>query len=305
MSRLRSIKIKDFQAHADKTVVLDKNITSIVGASDRGKSAILRALRWACLNDFVGDEFIKKGAKQAKVMVTFSDGTKIIRSKSGRTSGNAYKIVKGEKKETFKSFKNTVPAPIADVLQMNVINFQAQHDAPFWFDETPGEVSRRLNAVIDLSVIDTTMSNIANAVRRSQERISLSEEHLEKELAEYSRLKEQKGRIEDFQNLTYLRKERDKNKEDVESFSELIALILETKGMKLTATPPPIDNINAMFDTWQNMEKDISHFAGFLAQIERAIESKRCANKNAAEAEEEFHKETKGKICPLCQNRLS
>src|SRR6266480_1075955 len=72
--RLLSIELNDFQAHKKVLVELSPTITTIRGPTDTGKSAILRALRWACLNDIAGEEFIREGQKQTTVIVRVQAG---------------------------------------------------------------------------------------------------------------------------------------------------------------------------------------------------------------------------------------
>jgi len=204
--RLVAIKLVDFQGHEEITIDFSKTITSLKGPTDAGKSSILRALRWVCLNDLGGDEFIREGAKKTKVILTVCQTAKetgdnhlshdITRIKG--TSGlNTYEL----NGEELKAFGQGVPQDIVKLLNVNEINFQSQHDSPFWFNETAGEVSRRLNAVVDLSVIDTTLSNISSAVRQAQERKTLCHERLEEVKKEYEQLKPQQDRIEEFKKL--------------------------------------------------------------------------------------------------------
>lgn len=173
---LKSLKLYNFQAHRKRLIQFDPAITTIRGPTDVGKSAVLRALRWLALNDTGGDEFVTWGADEAVAIVELEDGAggeaKIVRRK-GRE--NVYKL----NGQVFKAFgAGKVPDTVAQALDLNEINFQKQHDKPFWLDDPAGEVSRQLNKVIDLSVIDTALSNAAKMVRQSRERVSVSEARL-------------------------------------------------------------------------------------------------------------------------------
>lgn len=44
------LRIQNFQAHKDTTIEFDR-ITTIVGPSDTGKSAVLRAFKWVEKNE--------------------------------------------------------------------------------------------------------------------------------------------------------------------------------------------------------------------------------------------------------------
>ena len=49
---LSRLSLTNFQKHERLALDLDPRLTSIAGDSDRGKSAVLRALAWLCLNSF-------------------------------------------------------------------------------------------------------------------------------------------------------------------------------------------------------------------------------------------------------------
>lgn len=176
---LKSLKLYNFQAHRKRLIQFDPAITTIRGPTDVGKSAVLRALRWLALNDTGGDEFVSWGADEAVAIVEMTNSyrggsfdAKIVRRKGCE---NVYKL----NGQVFKAFgAGKVPDVIAEVLGLCEINFQKQHDKPFWLDDPAGEVSRQLNKVIDLSVIDTAMSNAAKMVRQARERVSVSEARL-------------------------------------------------------------------------------------------------------------------------------
>lgn len=172
---LKSLKLYNFQAHRKRLIRFDPAITTIRGPTDVGKSAVLRALRWLALNDTAGDEFVTWGADEAVAIVELTHNqieAKVVRRK-GRE--NVYKL----NGQVFKAFgAGKVPDVVAEVLALSEINFQRQHDKPFWLDDPAGEVSRQLNKVIDLSVIDTAMSNAARMVRTARERVTVSGERL-------------------------------------------------------------------------------------------------------------------------------
>ncbi len=158
---IEELHIRNFQVHRHLDIQFDPRVTTIIGPSDSGKSAVIRALRWVCLNRPNGDAFIREGSGGVKVRLIV-DGHKIVRRRGG--SLNLYSL----DKKNFKAFGNEVPPEILKLVNINEINFQKQHDAAFWFSETPGQVSRELNAIVDLSVIDSSLYNINAELRFSQ-----------------------------------------------------------------------------------------------------------------------------------------
>lgn len=154
---IEKLRLRNFQAHEKLTIELDPKITTVIGPSDSGKSSIVRALKWLVFNRPSGNEFLRKGSDNVSVSISFDD------SKAQRAKGtqNIYKI-DGQKLEAFGS---DVPAHITKALNLSEINFQFQHDSPFWFAETAGEVSRQLNKIVNLECIDNTLSNLASKMR--------------------------------------------------------------------------------------------------------------------------------------------
>jgi DNA repair exonuclease SbcCD ATPase subunit len=162
--------IKNFQNHKCREVDLGP-ITVFVGPTDAGKSGAFRALRWACTNRPGGTAFIRSGAKVVKVVVTSGSGT------VGRVRGrrNTYTLG-GMRYAAFGLGK--VPDAVAKVLNVGEVNFQGQHDGPFWFCLSPGQVSRELNQIVSLDLIDRALALAAQGVRQSKSVAGVTEQRL-------------------------------------------------------------------------------------------------------------------------------
>jgi hypothetical protein len=129
------------------------------------------------------------------VKLVLRDGIWIGRGKG--KLGNVYAL----SGRSFKSFGQGVPDPVVKVLQLSEINFQGQHDSPFWFGESAPEVSRQLNRVIDLSVIDRSMARAAQFVRTARETAAVCQVRLQDKREVLRGLSWQKRRAEDFARL--------------------------------------------------------------------------------------------------------
>jgi exonuclease SbcC len=167
---LKKLVLENFQVHPKLSLDLDPHITCIIGPSDVGKSAVIRALRWLCQNVPDGAEFIRDGTKQAIVTLQ-ADGKTIIRT---RGTENSYQLGR----EEFKAFGKSVPEEIIKLVRVDDINFQGQHDSPFWFAESAGEVARHLNRIVNLDVIDRVLADIAAKKREADQACKLLEERL-------------------------------------------------------------------------------------------------------------------------------
>lgn len=158
MNHIERIQIKNFQAHEELDIELGPGVITVVGPSDVGKSSVMRAVRWVARNSPSGTEFIRWGSKMASVKLTINGHT-ITRNRS--KSANVY-LVDDEK---MVSFGTSVPGPVAEVLGLHDVNFQNQHDGPFWLGESAGEVARQLNDVVNLQIIDETLAKMGAMVR--------------------------------------------------------------------------------------------------------------------------------------------
>lgn len=168
---IKSVRIKNFQKHATRRIKFNPKVTTIIGPTDIGKSSIIRALRWAILNKPRGESFLRDGATE--VLVTLRTEHHTVKRRRGKT--NTYAL-DGSK---FTAFGSTVPDEISQVLNMSELNFEGQHDpSGFWFSMSPGEVSRKLNEIVDLSTIDTVLSNLSSKLRKSRTEETVIEERL-------------------------------------------------------------------------------------------------------------------------------
>lgn len=82
-------------------------------------------------------------------------------------------------KQTLKAFgQGKVPKPIKDFLALDAVNFQEQLDPPFWFKQSPGEVARELNQVIDLTTIDDVLARAAKNTRAASTKATAAEQRV-------------------------------------------------------------------------------------------------------------------------------
>lgn len=194
---LERLRLENFQCHTKTTVELSP-ITVIIGQSDVGKSAVLRAIRWAAANKPLGDAFVKHGEKLAVVRLKV-DGQTITRAKG---SENLYKL--GDKE--FRAFKDSPPADVLSLLNLCEDNFQSQMDPPFWFTLTAGEVARQLNRIVDLGIIDESLSFIGAKARSAVAAVEVVAERIVAIKEEKQSLSKVSSMVRDFAELETLEK---------------------------------------------------------------------------------------------------
>jgi len=181
---IEKLKIKNFQSHQKTELVFAPGVNIIVGASDAGKTAVLRALRWLVWNRPGGEAFRSRWGGETRVELIV-DQTRLIRSKDKE---NIYQI---NDTQPFKAFSTDVPDEIKQHLQLNEINLQQQLDSPFLLTETSGEVAKHFNRIAHLDHIDHSLSQINSAIRKINQRAEADTEtkiRQQKQLEQYTHL---------------------------------------------------------------------------------------------------------------------
>lgn len=224
---ISSIQIKNFQSHKDsKLEFVAPGVNVIVGSSRHGKTSILRAFRKVLENrPIVGiDGWLHKHKKenQISIQINTTDGHTI----SWYGPEQQKYVIDGQE---FKGFGQSVPDLVTDVINMNDLNIQHQHDLPFLVFDPPGQVAKYLNQLIQLESIDKAMSNI-NSVKRKNEQDTRTQERIISELKEYRETFPDLQSVEEFIiGLETLEKER---KEKTHRVAQLTTIQQHLAGYK-------------------------------------------------------------------------
>jgi len=160
---IKSIHIRNFQAHKDTLLELHDGVNVITGASDSGKSSIIRAIRWSHENRPAGDSFRNWDCEEEKVSVVITTKDNLRISKS-RSKTNSYTL--GRK--TFDVLKAEVPQEILDAFDLSEYNIRSQHQPYFLLSDSPGEVARKLNEIAGLDIIDKIFKNLNSKILASK-----------------------------------------------------------------------------------------------------------------------------------------
>lgn len=191
---LFSITIENFQSHEKTRLKLHQGINALVGDSDCGKSAVMRALLWCITNAPQGVAHVSNWAKNKKgdikerceVCVSASGGV-VTRTRS--KDENGYTLDDGSQDaRKFSALRTDVPAEVADALNIGPVNIQRQLDPPFLISATPGEAARYINSLVDLQVIDEALSIVNGMNRDTANELKFSQAAQEKRQAELDAL---------------------------------------------------------------------------------------------------------------------
>lgn len=151
---IKSITLQNFQSHKDNTVDFCDGVNAIVGQSDSGKTAILRAINWVVNNKPTGEAFQSSWGGETIVSIALDSGVIV---KRGRSASDNYYMIDDE---AFRAFGQNVPIEVREAMNLEEINIEKQMDSPFLLGSSPGEVAKILNKIVDLEGIDSAISNI-------------------------------------------------------------------------------------------------------------------------------------------------
>ena len=173
-----TLTIKNFQSHSETIIpIKSPGINCIVGASDSGKSAILRAITLLAQNRPDGMDYRRHNTKETSVE------WRGCRRRRGSTV-NQYEV----DDETYKALRLAVPKQVSDRLRLGEINFRPQHSSYFLIADSPGAVARSMNALADLGLIDHTASKIKSALRQASADVEAKKSTKDKKVAECDQL---------------------------------------------------------------------------------------------------------------------
>lgn len=282
---IKLVELKNFQSHAHSVLEFHKGMNVIIGQSDSGKTAIIRALRFAIFNKPNGDSFRSNWGGDTSVSI-ITNGHMIRRNKTNAV--NSYCLDETE----FKAFGTDVPEEIVKALNMDDTNVQQQLDAPFLLSETPGNVALHFNKVARLDKIDKGLTNVQREINTINKELDHAEKELKlkrTELESFAYLPEME---KDINELTELELKRDEKNNSMMCISILVSAIdrKETASRELKNTveaEKPINELLELYERKNQIEQDRIKLKKLVYRIQeqnRSIEEA----ENVIQAEDEI-----------------
>lgn len=292
---IERIDLKNFQCHEERSVRLGPGLNVFLGPTDAGKSAFLRALRWAFLNLPAGSEFVRHGTDKAGVRVKV-DGRIIARVK-GKTV-NEYKLDGG-------SYKNLgqggVPEPIRVLVNVGPENFQGQFDPTFWLGLSPGQVAKELNRIVNLDVMDESLADLSSRHRKAVTVREATESRLKEAETEAESLEWVEALEKRFRKWETDRADADKKYKQIGDLSALVASITTIEKQMKDYKVPDLTKAESLDRKATELRTKITDLKRHLVDTE-TWEGMLCeTEKNVKDLEAELRKV---KLCPTCKKPL-
>jgi exonuclease SbcC len=192
---ITQIRLENFQDHEDSTMDFVSGINLIVGSSDAGKSAILRAINFVFHNNLKGDSFIRHGSSECRVTIKFSDGVEVTRIKGGDVNSYTLTDLEGDK-HTFAKIGTSVPDEIKKHLgqpplddKKRPISYADQMSNLFLVDLSSTDLPRTLSELTGIQNLQTAAETLSKNARSFDRIIKDKTDKitkLENDLEEYS-----------------------------------------------------------------------------------------------------------------------
>lgn len=227
---LNKFCIKNFQSWKKVQLDFHPGLNVIVGLSDAGKSAIIRAMRWVFFNRPTGDEFRSTWGGDTFVSMGLDN---ILIDRIRTNSFNGYVLNEDSK---FEALKTEVPKEIQDILCFSEINLHQQQDNFFLIKESPGVVAQHFNKIANLDKIDLGLQNVQKWINEINKDIVYKKgqvENYNKELLKFDYLKKFESEVEVLEDLEKKRNLEVKNRQELSDLIEDIENIqieIDEKG---------------------------------------------------------------------------
>lgn len=214
-------------------------MTVILGQTDQGKSAIIRALKWVLYNEPRGTDFITAGCKYCRVELEMQDGSIIIRERDGQR--NRYILKQNGQEQIFEGFGNTVPLEIVKVHGIpkiyidrdatSAVNLAEQLEPPFLISESGSNRAKALGRLVGIHIIDAAQRATLKDLSDSQQRHKL----LEKDIADLT------DELQSYENIDMLAEKITHLKSILEKLKQKRHIILKLTQLKQELEPTNLE----------------------------------------------------------------
>lgn len=296
---LKQLIAHNFQIHKDVDIHFHPGVNVITGASEAGKSSIIRMIRWVTLNRPSGRSIVKKGESDTKVKLIFDNGVIRKRRKKETTTYNVDGTV-------LKAIGKELPKEVTDVSLIEDKNCQQQHNPYFLLVKSPGEVAKELNELAGISVIDKLFTIINSELRKTKADLISTKEtipELKEKLEKLEYVEELDEKIAKFAKLIKKNKQRSNMLTNIEdAIADLEAIDNEEKeNAKQLQHGETIKLLNVKVEEYRKKQKSYAAITSAISDLEDAEFALKEANEKLEILAKQKRKAMRNvEECPLC-----
>jgi DNA repair exonuclease SbcCD ATPase subunit len=265
---IKQVKLINFQDHKETTVDFTEGVNLIVGSSDAGKSAILRAVNFVFQNDLRGNSFIRVGTTECSVTIVFSDGVEITRVKS--TDVNNY-ILKDENEElhVFSKVASTVPEQIQKYLgnpplddKKRPIAYADQMANLFLVDLNSSDLPRTLSELTGIQHLQTAAETLGKNARSYDRSIKERNDKIKKlndNLVQYQYVDK------DYESISTIQSELNNLSNTLENINKARNFIKINN--EISSEAKKINNLSSKYKSLADIKPQIENLSNLLTSI--------------------------------------
>lgn len=288
---IKSLTVKNFQSHKETHLEFCEGTNVIIGDSDSGKSALLRALYWIKENRPITTNFIRNGSggegkRGAKHIGTAEASIDVVRGDKAitisRIRGQAInRYIVGD--QSFDALGKDIPTEVSDALRLDKINIQKQVELPYLILESAGTVASTFNKFTNLDKIDEAIAFLSSDLRDA----AAEKSHADQQLDSVSSQLHAFDYLVDFEKLVEVKEEIEAEQVQVSAkfnaikgFSEQIASISEaiivvndeaiSNELALKKAKSVFDRLKVISDKVIEVEKRIDLLSSITEQCQGA-----------------------------------
>lgn len=296
---ISSATILNLLSHKKTSIAFSKGFNVIVGPTDSGKSAIIKAIKWLILNRPLGDGLRSSWGGDTSVEVVV-DGKQVKRLKTD--TANSYFV----DELRFNAVKGDVPIEVIKALNLTELNLQTQFDSHFLLSSSSGEVAQYFNRVAHLDKIDLGLQNIQRWTREVQKKNEYNEESLatnKERLLSYVSLDEIEKRVLALEGKETARQRRIKERADLLKATDTLQSVeQELEEMSfLQQLAGHVDSLLSTFIEQRKLKNELTTLWLLVVGGKKLQQEEEELNQTLEKYETQFHKALgKGSLCPLC-----
>lgn len=266
-SYIEEVEITNFQSHGNTVAKFSpSSLNALVGESNNGKTAIMRAINWCLYNEPKGNDFIKEGEKFVSVSITFSNGKKLTRRRTNSETGY-YEIadVATGVVDKYAKFGLSVPIEVSNVHQMPKVilakepvslNVAQQLDGAFMLSWSAAERAAAIGKITKTDVADNAILDVSRDIVNLQREVKSSEKDITTlggKLKDFDYLTNEKLVLDQVEAVMKLIADRDKRAEALAQLSckfdaALIDIGVATHAINNTPDTKQVDKLIAEID---------------------------------------------------------
>jgi len=224
---IKSLKLKNFQAHIDNTIEFSPGFNVIVGSTDSGKSSVIRALSFILFNSPWERNFVTTNQKNSMLDLEFNDfGISRIKGEN-----NIITLRRNGNQQKFENFGSDIPFEV--LKETNIKEYQLedkeinlhianQLDPLFLLFESPSVRARLLNKLSGIDMVDAILSDLNNDKRNlssERKKIDLELNQIQLDLQKYKNIDKAKFILDDIEQEMLKIEELDKKILELEDLS--------------------------------------------------------------------------------------